>query len=310
VGSGTDAITLSLLALGIGPGDEVITPAFNAAYAAQAVASIGAKNVFVDVNPDTLLMDAPLLNTGSNKTKAIIAVHLFGQMCNMPAISEAAQAYGLVLLEDAAQAHGARYNGAHPGEHSDVACYSHYPTKNLGAIGEAGSITTRLPFIDQQVRLLRDCGRTDRYIHTLVGRNSMLDEIQAAVLRVKLLKLHVQNAKRQVLADNYRKHLAGIGDLRFVQVAPDARSVNHLFPVMTERRAALMSWLKRRDIPSLSHYPCVMSRQPFMLSETLDAGAFPVAERAAREIMSLPLWPGMSECDQDKVIDAVVGFFE
>ncbi len=310
VGSGTDALRLALTALGVGPGDEVITPAFNAAYAAQAVTAIGATNVYVDVCPGTLLIDpAKIAAAITPRTRAIIPVHLYGQMVDMPNIQALAEWHGLVVVEDAAQAHGALYNGSCPGKRSDAACYSHYPTKNLGCLGEGGSVTTRLPIVAQRIRLLRDAGRTDRYVHALPGLNSMLDEIQAAVLNVKLPKLNKQNARRSTLADRYRRLLGGVGDIRFQTIVLNAQTVNHLFPIRTERRVDLMKHLTDAGIPTLSHYPCVMTRQPFAVADALDQGPFPHAEKAALEVMSLPLWPSMSEDEQDAVIRVVKEFF-
>ena len=310
VGNGTDALRLSLLALGIGPGDEVISPAFNAAYAAQAVASIGAVNVYADVDPDTMLLDPESVwAQRSPRTRAIIPVHLFGQMVNMQTIARMAVTMGAVTVEDAAQAHGAMYGGFGPGFFSEAVAYSHYPTKNLGCIGEGGSVTTRLPFVAQRVRFLRDAGRTDRYVHVLQSGNSMLDEMQAAVLNVRLKYLGDQNWRRQCRAERYRMHLQGVGDIRFQQLMPMAHFVSHLFVIRTKDRTALIQHLMEQGIHALSHYPCEMTRQPFAVAGSLDQGPFPHSERAAREVMSLPLWPGMSNDEQDRVISAVKEFF-
>lgn len=229
VGNGTDALRIALLALGVGPGDEVLTPAFNVAYTAQAVQAIGARNVYVDVDPETYLMDrVETARAITKKTRVIIPVHLYGQMADMEGFADLARSFGLVLLEDAAQAHGASYNGYAPGMFADAACYSHYPTKNLGCLGEGGSITTRLPIVNERARLLRDAGRSDRYVHMLPGINSGLDEIQAAVLNVRMKYLGVQNKRRAGAADRYRQKLDGVGDLRFQTVrdaALDRKSV-------------------------------------------------------------------------------------
>ena len=308
VGCGTDAIRLSLLALGVMPGDTVISPAFNAAYAAQAVRSIGARNAYVDIDPDTMLID-PLDLRAHEKAKAIIPVHLFGQMADMPAIAHAALRGGLVIVEDAAQAHGALYEGRSPGALSNAACYSHYPTKNLGCLGEGGSVTTRFGVVADYVRLARDSGRTDRYIHMIDGTNSMLDEIQAAVLNVRLAHLTEQNGKRRELARRYRLHLEGVGDLRFQRISAEAHHVYHLFVIRTGSRDALSAFLTGEDIPALSHYPCPMHQQPFARVEAACQGAFPYAEAAAAEVLSLPLWPSMPESDQDRVIEAVRRFY-
>lgn len=310
VGNGTDAIRLSLLALGIGPGDEVITPAFNAAYAAQAVASTGATNVYADVDRDTMLLDPEAVwRVRSPRTRAIIPVHLFGQMVPMQAMARMAETIGAILVEDASQAHGALHNTYGPGQFSAACAYSHYPTKNLGCLGEGGSVTTRLPIVAQRIRSLRDAGRTDRYVHVLQSGNSMLDEMQAAVLNVRLKYLAAQNERRHSRADYYRAALTGVGDLRFQKIMPLSYSIHHLFVVRTKQRSALLQHLSSIGIPALSHYPCEMTRQPFAVAGALDQGPFPYSEAAAREVISLPLWPGMSNHEQQVVVEAVKSFF-
>lgn len=308
VGCGTDALRLALLAMGVKPGDTVISPAFNAAYAAQAVRSIGAKNAYVDIIPGTMLIDPADLRA-HRQARAIIPVHLFGQMANMPAVEDAARQHGLAVIEDAAQAHGARFEGRGPGTISDAACYSHYPTKNLGCIGEGGSVTTCHQAVADYIRLARDAGRTDRYIHQIDGINSMLDEIQAAVLNVRLAHLVEQNDKRRKLALRYKQSLVGCGDLRWQETHEEAWHVYHLFVVRTEARELLMDFLKNEDIPALSHYPCTIPQQPFARAEALAQGRFPHSEAAAAEVLSLPLWPGMTEAEQDRVIEAVRRFY-
>ncbi len=311
VGNGTDALKLGLLALGIGPGDEVITPAFNAAYAAQAIAEIGATNIFCDVDPGTMLLDIDALElVSSPRTRAIVPVHLFGQMVNMERLRIVARRLGAVVVEDAAQVHGAHYGGYPPSYWSDAAAFSHYPTKNLGCIGEGGSLVTNTPSIAKTVSLLRDAGRTDRYIHTLQAGNSMLDEIQAAALLVRMHFLGEQNMKRRRLAMRYKELLKGVGDLTFQSVDSQAYHVYHLLVVRTKRRVGLMDHLKKQGIPCLSHYPCVLTRQPFAVGVSLDQGPFPHSEAAAREVLSLPLYPGMADEVQDIVVDAVKRFYE
>ena len=309
VGNGTDALRIALIAAGIQEGDEVISPAFNVAYTAQAVQAIGARNVYADVDPETWLLKLDDISHRVTKdTRAIIPVHLFGQMVDMQRLGDLARYHGLVLIEDAAQAHGARFRRESPGTFSDAACYSHYPTKNLGCLGEGGSITTRLPIIEQRARLLRDAGRSDRYVHMLHGINSGLDEIQAAVLNVRLPFLLRQNTRRGNLAARYRKELAGVGDIRFQKIADDATMVNHLFVIRTHWRTELMSHLKVRGIPSLSHYPCTLPRQPFAVSDALEQGTFPNSDACANEVLSLPLWPSMTYLEQATVIEAVKSF--
>lgn len=310
VGNGTDALRIALLALGVGPGDEVISPVFNVAYTAQAVQAIGAKNVFVDVEPDTMLMDIdemiPLITP---KTRAVIPVHLFGQMLDMERLATMANYYQLLVVEDAAQAHGASFHVSAPGRFSDAACYSHYPTKNLGAWGEAGSITTRLPIVNERARLLRDAGRTTRYVHMLPGINSCLDEMQAAVLNAKMQWLYPMNVRRRRLAHRYQDKFQGVGDLKFQTIVPDAISAHHLFVVRTSSREALMKHMNARGIPALAHYPLPLHRQPFAVADALGQGPFPVADGCSATCLSLPLFPYMTIDEQNIVIGAVKEFY-
>lgn len=308
VGSGTAALELALRALGIKAGDGVITPAFNTGYAAQAIMSIGAVPLFAEVEPDTMLMDISEISRLCRKhdwIRGIIPVHLFGQMLDMKMLTDTARDFGLTVVEDAAQAHGAMFNGCLPGSYSDAACYSHYPTKNLGCLGEGGSVTTRFAFVDQQVRLLRDAGRTGRYVHMMEATNTGLDEIQAAVLNVKLPRLLAQTRKRLALATRYRLNLTGV---RFQTHQTGAFHVNHLFVIRVPNREGLIRHLWNKGIPSYSHYPLPAHRQPFCAEIGLDQGPFPHAEEAAQQCVSLPLWPSMTQEEQDTVINAVKEF--
>lgn len=309
--SGTDAILIALQALGIGPGDEVISPAHNVAYTALAVNRLGAKNVFVDIDPLTMLMDCDRIQdviTGS--TRAIVPVHLYGQMVNMKRVRDIARANNLMVVEDAAQAHGALYDGHPPGYFSHAVAYSFYPTKNLGSLGEAGGITTNIPSVAKAARQLRDGGRSDRYIHSLPGVNSVMDEIQAAVLRVKLKHLDLSNRKRCKLAFEYIKELSRIEDIR-LQVWPQKVSpVYHLFVIRIKRRTALMQWLKENEVPTLIHYPLTVPEQPVFVSECYEQGPFPHAQEASRTVLSLPMFPDMSKKQQDWIIGKIKAFFD
>lgn len=308
VGNGTDALRIALLALGVKPGDEVISPAFNVAYTALAVTAVGAKNVFVDSAPGGTAMDMDALESAiTPNTRAIIAVHLYGRMEDMSKLGDIAKDYGLLLIEDAAQAHGAmdREHG-HPGRHSHAVAYSFYPTKNLGALGEAGAITTNIDVVADRARLLRDGGRTDRYLHVLPGINSCLDEIQAAVLRVKLPYLDARNVQRYYAA---KKYAAGLYQIRGVRLPViDASDVYHLFVIQTQRRDELHEYLKTRDVPTLIHYPVPVPYQPCFMSMT-PAGPWPNAERMAREVLSLPMHADITESEQDHVIAAIKEFY-
>jgi dTDP-4-amino-4,6-dideoxygalactose transaminase len=309
VGSGTDAIRIALLALGVGPGDEVISPAFNVAYTALAVAAIGATNVFVDCYPETMLMDVSLVARAiTPKTRAIIPVHLFGQMVQMEELRTLAQQNGLLIVEDAAQCHGSFQNFLPLGQWSHAVAYSFYPTKNLGCLGEGGAITTNIDAVADMARLLRDGGRTDRYLHSVHGLNSGLDELQAAVLRVKLKYLDQRNDARRRAAAYYVRELSGVGDLRLPVEGTNNHHVYHLFVIRTAVRTELREFLISRGIPTLIHYPVPVPYQPcFMPSEF--GGPWPEAERAAREVMSLPMHADITREDQDKVIAAVKEFF-
>jgi dTDP-4-amino-4,6-dideoxygalactose transaminase len=211
----------------------------------------------------------------------------------------------LVIVEDAAQAHGAMYNLCRPGWFSDAACYSHYPTKNLGSLGEGGSVTTKLPIIAERVRLMRDAGRIDRYVHLMPGINSMLDEIQAAVLNVKLPYLHSQNLKRGHAEVYYRVHLFETGDIKFQGSSDRDYTINHLFVIKTARRSEVLDNLISLGIPALVHYPCTLARQPFAVAAALDQGPFPVADEVAAQVLSLPMFPSITHEEQDRVIAAV-----
>lgn len=309
VGSGTDAIRIALLALNVGPGDEVISPAFNVAYTALAVSAVGATNVFIDCDPNTMLMDIDKIAAAvTPRTRAIIPVHLFGRMVDMKAVRSVAKRYGLMVIEDAAQAHGATYGGSPPGEYSDAVAYSFYPTKNLGAMGEAGGITTNLDSVANAAARLRDGGRTDRYLHMVKGINSGLDELQAAVLRVKLKHLAQSNLKRQTAAQYYHEGLAGIYQVKTIRARFRPDSVHHLYVIRVKERDALRAYLNARGVPTLIHYPIPVPYQPCFMEATL-GGPWPESEKAAREVLSLPMHPSLTREEQDTVINAIKEFY-
>ena len=309
VGNGTDAIRIALLALGVQPGDEVISPAFNVAYTALAVAAIGAVNVFVDCNSETLLMDNNMVGAAiTPKTRAIVPVHLYGQMLDMETLRGIADWRGLMVVEDAAQAHGATYDGYCPGKFSHAVAYSFYPTKNLGALGEAGAVQTNIDIVAERARLLRDGGRTDRYLHVLPGINSCLDEMQAAILRVKLPWLARRNEQRRERAWQYRTLLSQVKGVSNITWDLDAYHVNHLFVIRADRRDALHEFLKTRGIPSLVHYPVLVPYQPCFMSAT-PGGPWPRADRAARSVLSLPMHPDITPEEVTQVVEAIKEFY-
>ena len=302
VGTGTDALVLILKALGIGRGDEVITTPVSAAYTALAVMAVGARPVFADIDPDRLtIAPAAVEALVGPATAAIIPVHLYGQPADMAALSAIAARHGLAMIEDCCQAHLAESGGRPVGSFSVAAAYSFYPTKNLGALGDGGAITTNDPALAARLSRLRNGGQTDRYHHIEPGLNSRLDEIQAAVLSARLTFLPRWTAARRTLAAVYRRELAGAG----VVVPPefDAGHVYHLFPVRSSSRDALKAALGRAGIETLIHYPVPIPRQPALASES--PASCPMADRVCAEILSLPLHPAMPEALAIEVARAV-----
>jgi len=309
VGNGTDAIRIALLALGVKPGDEVITPAFNVAYTALAMQAVGAVNKFVDCDPHTLLMDLDMVEDAiTAKTRAIVPVHLYGQMLNMERVNNMAARHSLMIVEDAAQSHMSRFNSWLPGRWSHAVAYSFYPTKNLGALGEAGAITTNIDAVAERARLLRDGGRTDRYLHALSGLNSCLDPIQAAILRVKLRRLAASNERRRKAAYLYGVLLESVPQVVQLTLRNGAIHTYHLYVVRVDERDALHEFLKTKGIPTLVHYPVPVPYQPCFMS-ALPGGPWPEAEQAAREVLSLPMHPDITPEEQKQVVDAIKEFY-
>jgi len=305
VGNGTDAIRIALLAFGIGPGDEVLTPAFCVGFTALAIRATGATPVFVDSEHDGVqpaLMD--YVDKWTPKTRAIVPVDIFGGVHKeTPTLMEWARRKGLVVVEDAAHAHGNRSVG-----YGDATAYSFYPTKNLGALGEAGAVTTNIPVIAERIRLLRDGGRTDRYVHEPPGGlNSMMDEVQAAVLRVKLPYLDFNNSLREHAVGTYTKELEPVNEVRFRRV--NKEDVHHLFVIRTKKRDELHQFLKGKGIPTLIHYPLIVPHQPLFMGENLSKGLWPNAEAMSRDTLSLPLHPDISYEDVLKVTGAIYEFY-
>lgn len=301
VASGLDALFLALKALEIGPGDEVIVPSNTYIATVLAVTQNGAKPVFVE--PDQYYgLSAQLLEKSIGpKTKAIIPVHLYGQPCDMKAILEIAEKTGIPVVEDCAQAHGATYQGRCVGSFGTIGCYSFYPTKNLGAFGDAGAITTNNKHLAEKIRILRNYGSEKKYQNMVVGYNSRLDEIQAALLRVRLRHMEEVVFEREKIANFYLKKLKDVGFV-LPKIRPLCRHVWHLFTVETPARKELQTFLKERKIETSIHYPI-----PPHLSEAYSElgfrkGDFPVAERMSDQILSLPLYVGMEERDVDQVV--------
>lgn len=308
VGSGTEALHLALAACGVGPGDEVITVAHTAVATVSAIELLGAAPVLVDIDPATFTLDpAQLAGVISPRTKAIIPVHLYGQPADLAQILEIARRHHLRVIEDCAQAHGAVYHAKRAGAWGDMACFSFYPTKNLGAIGDGGAVVTSDPALGERVRLLREYGWAERYVSHIPGWNSRLDELQAAILRVKLRYLDSDNAARARLAARYAAGLSGL--TLTLPVRCDNRTpVYHLYVIRSPHRAELQAFLREQGVGALVHYPVPVHQQPAYQNRLRGSEALPETERAAREVLSLPMYPELSEAEVRVVIDAIARF--
>jgi dTDP-4-amino-4,6-dideoxygalactose transaminase len=305
VANGTDALRLALKALDIGPGDEVITVAHTFIATAAAITMAGARPVFVDIDPDTYTIDVSQIESAiTPQTKAIIPVHIYGQPADMGRILEIAQKRSLYVIEDAAQAHGAEYNGKRVGSVGDIGCFSFYPGKNLGAYGDGGAITTNNDQIAERIMLLRDHGRISKYEHAVVGFNSRLDTVQAAVLNVKLRHLDKWNYQRQRAATWYNAMLSQMG-IRTPPCRAGSTHVYHLYVIEMENREILQSRLKAAGISSGVHYPIPLHLQPALARLGYGTGDFPHSERAAQRIISLPIFPELTREQKHHVINTI-----
>ena len=305
-GSGTDGLYLSLRALGIGPGDEVITVPYTFVASVGSIRMAGAKPVLVDVRPGTLNIDPGMIEERiTPSTRAIMVVHLYGQPAEMDAIIEIAHRHNLRVVEDACQAHGARYRGKRVGSIGDAAAFSFYPTKNLGAWGDAGCVTTGSRELAEKARSIANHGRTTWTHHELDGINSRLDAVQAAILRVKLRHLDGWNEKRRRLAQIYLSQLPEIPQARPLEVIEGAEPVYHLFIVRVPRREEVMEKLETLGIGCAVYYPMPAHLQPAFGMLGHGEGSFPVSEAAAREVLALPLHPDMEESQVAEVVGAL-----
>ncbi|ANK85037.1 MULTISPECIES: DegT/DnrJ/EryC1/StrS family aminotransferase [unclassified Rhizobium] len=306
VNTGTSALHLSLLAAGIGPGDEVITVPFTFVATVSAICYTGATPVFVDVEPVTLTMDPAQLEAKiTSRTKAIIPVHLYGQMADMDGIMAVADRYQIPVIEDACQAHGARYKGARAGSIGASGCFSFYPGKNLGACGEGGIAVTNSDEQAKTMRMLRDWGQEQRYHHLLKGFNYRMDAIQGAILRVKLRHLEAWTEARRSHGRRYSSLLAGSPHLRTPVEVPERRHVYHVYAIRSHDRDGLQRVLTAEGIPSGLHYPIPVHLQKAHADLGYQAGDFPVSEAAAREVLSLPIYPEMPVQHVDQVAAAL-----
>jgi dTDP-4-amino-4,6-dideoxygalactose transaminase len=309
MGSGTDALILGLRAADVGPGDEVITVSHTFFADTEAIALVGATPVFVDVEPDTWNLDPSKLEVAiTPRTKAIIPVHLCGQPADMVPILAIARKHNLFVLEDACQAHGADYRGQRVGSIGHGAAFSFYCSKNLGAFGEGGAFTTNDAQLAARIRRLRDHGSDRRYEHAEIGTNARLDEVQAAILRVKLRHLDEWNARRQANAAAYGEALAGTS-LELPTVRPDRTHVYHLYVVQGLRRDALKDYLGERGIATGVHYPIPGHLQPAAKPWTKGPGSLPITERLSERVLSLPMYPELSREQIAYVADAVRAFY-
>jgi dTDP-3-amino-3,4,6-trideoxy-alpha-D-glucose transaminase len=306
VGNGLDALTLTLRAAGVGPSDEVIVPAHTFAATWMAVDAVGARPVAIEVDPASFTVTAEgVAGAISPRTAAVIPVSLYGHPVDMAPIMELAGAHGLFVLEDAAQSHGAQDHGRRTGSLAHATAFSFYPTKNLGALGDAGAVTTADPALAARLRMLRNYGSEQKYVHEITGVNSRLDELQAAFLRVGLQRLDTAIEFRRERADRYRDRLSGLEGWTLPREAQWARHVYHLFVVQTPQREALMARLQAAGVETLIHYPVPCHLQPAFSRLGYKAGDLPVTERLADEVLSLPLWPQLPLTDIDTVAETI-----
>jgi dTDP-4-amino-4,6-dideoxygalactose transaminase len=305
VSSGTSALHLAMIASGVQAGDEVITVPFTFIATAWAISYVGARPVFVDVEPETCTLDVDkVIRAIRPNTRAILPVHLYGQMADMAPLSEICEKHGLRLIEDAAQAHGAEYKRRRAGGCGHIGCFSFYPTKNLAAFGEAGAITTDDDSIARRLRHLRDHAQIDKYRHEELGFNYRMDEIQGAILSVKLRYLDDWNAARSKIATTYKNKLAETA-VTLPTESANRRHAWHLFVVRSPDRDRLRDGLSKASIGTGLHYPIPLHLQPAYARLDYRQGDFPVAEKLARECLSLPMFPGLQEREIDRVCDVI-----
>jgi len=309
--SGTDALLLALRAYDIGAGDEVITTPFTFFATAGAIANVGAKPVFADILDDTFNIDPSQIESKINsRTKAVIPVHLFGQCAEMDAVIKIARKYNLKVIEDTAQSLGAKYKGVMAGTIGDIGCYSFFPSKNLGAIGDGGFVTAQTPDIAEKLAILRLHGSKPKYYHSIIGTNSRLDTIQAAVLLVKLPMLDGWAAKRIENAMYYSQALSGIDGLRTPYVDPNCYHVFNQYTLRTPKRDELMKHLEANNIGCAIYYPVALHLQKCFEYLGYKEGDFPVSEKAAKESVSIPVYPELKKDQMDYVISTIKEFFK
>lgn len=309
VASGTDALHLALLAAGIGPGDEVITVSHTFIATALAISFVGAKPVFVDINPETYNIDCAKIEAKiTPKTKAILPVHLYGNPAEMDSVLKIARKHKLLVVEDACQAHGAEYKGQKIGTFGDLACFSFYPVKNLGAYGDGGAVVTADPELAHKLRLLRNYGEIKKYDHAVKGVNSRLDELQAAILRVKLAYLEKWNKLRQKNASYYTRLFAGLRGIILPRATNGGKHVYHQYVIRVKNRDRLQNYLKSCQITTLIHYPIPVHLQKACRELGYKTGDLPQTELVASEVLSLPMFPLLETQEIKYVVGCIKNF--
>ncbi len=311
VNSGTDAIFLSLKALGVGDGDEVITTPFTFIATAEAIANCDAKPVFVDIEPNTFNIDASKIEKAiTKKTKVILPVHIFGQIAGMAEIMKIAKKHNLFVIEDACQAVGAEYKGKKAGTVGDLGCFSFFPSKNLGAMGDGGMITTNNKKLNNKIRLLKNHGSSpeNKYKNIILGTNSRLDELQAGILRVKLKHLNRWIEGRRKVAGYYSQNLKEIGEIMLPVVEDKKNHIFHQYTVRVENRNKLKKYLFSNGVPTAIYYPLPLHLQPALKYLGYKMGDFPETEKAVKEVLSLPIYPELPKKNQDFVISKIKEF--
>lgn len=309
VASGTEALQLSLIACGIQAGDQVITVANTAAPTALAITAIGARPVFVDIDPETCTIDPALIESAiTNRTRAIIPVHLYGGVANLEPILRIAQQAKIPVIEDACQAHGAEFAGKKVGTIGDLGCFSFYPTKNLGAYGDGGMIVTRKKDLYEKLRMLHNLGQSEKFNHQILGFNSRLDEIQSAILRVKLPHLNEWNKRRSDHATLYSRLLQNLPIK--LPANPDYCSrVYHLYVIHAKNRDGLQEYLRNAKIDTQVHYPTPLHLQPAFEYLNVKRGTLPFTEKSAQEVLSLPLYPQLRPASVELIASHISNFF-
>lgn len=311
ISNGLDALFLALKALEIGEGDEVIMPSNTFIATALAVSYTGAKPVFVEPDIKTYLINPDLIAPAiTTRTKAIIPVHLYGQACEMDKVMDIANQYGLKVIEDNAQAHGATFKGKLTGSFGHINATSFYPGKNLGALGDAGACTTDDPDLAEKILMLRNYGSREKYKHEVIGHNMRLDEIQAAFLTVKLRHLNDWTRQRQEIAAWYNEALAGMGDLILPEVGTNTTHVYHLYVIRTHYRDELQAYLAEKGVGTLIHYPIPPHLQKAYSDLDFKEGDFPIAEQLAKTVLSLPIWPGLTYEQVLLLAETIAKFFK